>query len=135
MIFAQAADRANQNPNLTGKVTCKPLQDRFKKLMDSFRRKDNWERRISGIARDVGELDELLAAIVEPQKHLKKNRDDSRVAREEKEERKKQIGRALVAISLARKRSRSASCSGDDNGDSGEVGLMREKGRGKRRRL
>ena len=114
MSFAQAAKRANQNPNRTAKVICKRLQDRFKKLMDSFRRKDNWERRMSGIGRDVGDLHELLGAMLEAQKDLKKNRDESRVAREEKEERKEQVGRALVAKSLARKRSGSASGSGDD---------------------
>ena len=81
MSFAQAAECANQNPNLTSKVNCKHLQDRFKKLMDSFRLKDNWERRMSGIGGDVGGLDELLEEMLEAQKDLKKNRDESREAR------------------------------------------------------
>ena len=46
-------------------------------LIVSFRRKDNWERLMSGIAGDVCELDELLGAIVEPQKDLSKNRNES----------------------------------------------------------
>ena len=90
---------------------------------------------MSGIGGRVRELDELLVAMFEAQKDLKKNRDESRVAREEKEERKEQIGRALAAKTLARKRSVMASGSSNDNRDSGEVGLMRGEGRGKRRRL
>eukprot|EP00171_Calliarthron_tuberculosum_P017460 IDg17460t1 len=70
--FATAAERANKNQNLKNKVTTKRLQDRFKKLMDVFEKKDASERMMSGISGQIGEVEDLLGSILEAQKDLQK---------------------------------------------------------------
>lgn len=95
--FSEAAEPANLKPSLSAIVTCKRRQDRFKKLIHSFERKDILERRMSGFGGEVGELNEISGEILEAQKDIKKAKECTKVAYEEQEDRKGPIGRALFA--------------------------------------
>lgn len=118
---------------MSPKVACKHLQARFKKFINSSRRKHNSDRRISGIAEVLCELHELLGAILESQKHLKKNVDEGRIAREDKKG-KEQVGHALALKAFARRdTAHSNHTFRDDNAKSQYMCSDRVKERCKRR--
>lgn len=119
---AEAAHRANANPNLSAPVSSKRLQDRYKKLMDAFAKKDRQERMMSGIGGEVGELNELLGELLEAQEDLRATKDADRASKIEQERRKNDAGKELMSAAVRR------SPLSDDGGGIG-------KGRGKRRRL
>lgn len=69
--FATAAERAHNNTKLTTKVTSKRLKDRYKKMMDAFALRDASERMMLGIGGTVGEMVNLLGAMLDAQKDIK----------------------------------------------------------------
>lgn len=49
------SESASAKQNITCNVTCNPLQERYKKVMDAFRKVDEKDRRISAVGEEVGE--------------------------------------------------------------------------------
>lgn len=60
-----ASKNANNNEGLTAKTTIKSIQDRYKKLQDTFDRRDGKDRVMSGAGGEITEVDEVLGAIAE----------------------------------------------------------------------
>lgn len=77
--FSTAAVRANENPNLSAKVTSKRLQDRYKNLIEAFEKCDTGERVMSGVGCEVGHIQDLMGAMVDTQKDLNATKTCERI--------------------------------------------------------
>lgn len=71
--------KANEKPHFNHEVSAKNLEDRYKKLIDDFAKKDSRDRLISGTGGEIVESDQLLGDILEAKRdtHGTKNRDAS----------------------------------------------------------
>lgn len=79
--FDVVARHANANLNLSTNVSPKRPQDRFKRVIESFERKDVGERRMSGIGGEFGEIEELLGRVAEEKNDVLRSRDEEKAAR------------------------------------------------------
>ena len=103
--FAVATENANCNPSLSAKVTAKSLQDRYKKLLENFRRADAADRRMSGVGGEMCEMDELLGMMEEARNDVQEKQSALKLARERQDAEKERLGKELVSRSLARRKS------------------------------
>ena len=61
--YQEAANNLNTTVSVAQNVTGKTVRDRYKRLQEKFDRNDNANQRMSGVGREVGEMEELLMAI------------------------------------------------------------------------
>ena len=99
-----AALKANANPNFTHKVTGKHIQDRFKKLLDQYAKRNGQDSVHSGVGGEIGELDELLGDILKAKRDLGARKDGHMKERADQERQKIAAGQDLVLNALRGKK-------------------------------
>ena len=92
LILQKASKIANENPNFGHKVTGKIIQDRFKKLLDNYSRRDGRDRNMSGTGGELGELDQLLGDLLEAKRDREAKKDGDAREKADQENKKLQAG-------------------------------------------
>lgn len=79
----------------------KRLQDIFKKILESFQKKDG-----TGCYLDlgeIGELEEIILLMLEPQRDQRADKDSERAVWVAKDIRKEEVCRAMICTPMSRK--------------------------------
>lgn len=77
-MFEVAAAKANATKKVWSGVTWKSIQDRYKLLQNLFDSTGRREALMSGISREVGEMDEMLSSIREFRQDLVREVEDKK---------------------------------------------------------
>ena len=112
--FEKASKMANENPNFGHKVTGKNIQDRFKKPLDDYSRRNGRDRNMSGTGRELGELDQLLEDLLEAKRDREAKNDVDAKEKADQDNKKLEAGQELVLQILKGKGRRGKESSSDD---------------------
>lgn len=96
------------------KVAWEGVGDRYKRIQKTFDKRDNCERKISGIGGEVGEMDELLMDMRQARDDIFAQKACEKTAQRERHDEKDRIGKELVASDSKYKKEELQSASVDD---------------------
>lgn len=121
--FENAATKANENPLLRARVTWKSIQDRYKRLQETFEKGQDAQQVLSGVGGGaMGEIEELLLGMREAKDDLAGRKRANKKRQAELDEKKDRAGRELVAAASKR---RERETSKDDEEEDSKEGTPR----------
>lgn len=84
------------NPNFTREVTGKCVQDRFKKLLEDFEKREKDDHNRSGTGGEIGKIDKLLGEMSQARKDVDTAKNRSSAERTDQEEKKIAAGQVMI---------------------------------------
>lgn len=105
--FVEAAQHANENKNLSMRLTVKSIQDRYKKIQYDNCNGHTRSRRMSGIGEDhtggdEGELYNLSAEMVHARTDLYKKKKAEKTSKDQRENKKEEAGQRIIEMGSER---------------------------------
>lgn len=94
--FADAAQKTNSNPNFRGCVNARSIQERFRKIMSTFKKEEARDRARSGTGGELSEADGLLLDMMEAVESVKEVDETKKEEEANANKRKLEAGREIL---------------------------------------